>query len=174
MTSVRLALQALAANKMRTALTMLGTIIGVCCVVALWNIGESGRNYMSDIISSLGPNMIFVQANYNADEEDQRRNRYRPLTLAEDRYRLSNGKPLPIPTVAGGTCGRSITEMRKQVSPPDALDNIFITSRTGSLAVRPLVMSHVYPCMAFPSSSWASARSDAGSLPGPLLPARRK
>ncbi|MCK6474887.1 MAG: ABC transporter permease [Planctomycetes bacterium] len=81
--AVYLAFQALAANKMRAALTMLGTIIGVMCVVALWNIGECGRRYMGDSLAGLGDNIIFVFPRYNADDEDQARNRHRPLSLGD-------------------------------------------------------------------------------------------
>ena len=38
--SVRLALRALGANKLRAALTMLGVIIGVAAVIALMSIGR--------------------------------------------------------------------------------------------------------------------------------------
>ena len=81
--AVTLAFQALAANKLRAGLTMLGTIIGVGCVVALWNVGLSGRRYMGDALESFGKNIIVVQPRYSSDEEDQRRNRFRPLGLGE-------------------------------------------------------------------------------------------
>ncbi|MBE7463992.1 MAG: ABC transporter permease [Planctomycetes bacterium] len=81
--SVFMAFQALAANKLRAALTMLGTIIGVTCVVALWNIGESGRAFMSEALSAIGQNIIFVSPKHGSDEEDQRRHRYRPLGLGD-------------------------------------------------------------------------------------------
>ncbi|MBI3830376.1 MAG: ABC transporter permease [Planctomycetes bacterium] len=83
MNAVTLAFHALVANKLRAALTMLGTIIGVGCVVTLWNVGGSGRQFMQDSLASFGHNMMFVHPKYSADEEDQRRNRYRPLTLSD-------------------------------------------------------------------------------------------
>jgi len=81
--AIYLAFQALAANKLRAGLTMLGTIIGVGCVVALWNVGLSGRRYMSDALESFGKNVIFVHPRHSSDEEDQRRFRYRPLGLGD-------------------------------------------------------------------------------------------
>ncbi|MEI6232227.1 MAG: ABC transporter permease [Planctomycetota bacterium] len=81
--AIMMAFQALAANKLRASLTMLGTVIGVTCVVALWNIGESGRAYMSDSLSSIGQNLIFVSPKYNADEAEQGRSQYHPLGLKE-------------------------------------------------------------------------------------------
>ena len=81
--AILMAFQALAANKLRAALTMLGTVIGVTCVVALWNIGESGRAYMSGSLESIGQNLIFINPKYNVDEAEQGRAQYRPLSLRE-------------------------------------------------------------------------------------------
>ncbi|HYF49756.1 MAG TPA: ABC transporter permease [Planctomycetota bacterium] len=84
MIAVMMALQALAANKLRAALTILGTVIGVGCVVALWHIGDSGRSYMSNSLASIGQNLIFISTRYSAGEdEDQRRFKFRPLTLSD-------------------------------------------------------------------------------------------
>ncbi len=82
-TSISMAFQALAANKLRSVLTMLGTIIGVACVVTLWNLGESSRRYMRDALKSIGQDILFISPKYGGDEEDQRRNRYRPLSLRD-------------------------------------------------------------------------------------------
>ena len=51
--AVGMAFQSLAANKLRSILTVLGTVIGVGCVVALYHIGDSGRRYMSDSLASI-------------------------------------------------------------------------------------------------------------------------
>jgi len=79
---VAMAFKALASNKLRATLTMLGTIIGVTCVVALWNIGQSGRGYMNNSMEAIGQNLIFVMPRYSNDENDRntRRFRYRPMT----------------------------------------------------------------------------------------------
>jgi putative ABC transport system permease protein len=79
--AMRMAIQALVANKLRAILTMLGTVIGVGCVVALWHIGDSGRHFMGDAISSVGENLIFIAPKYNAIESQ--RDRFRPLTFNE-------------------------------------------------------------------------------------------
>src|ERR1043165_809859 len=80
---IALAFQALSANKLRAALTMLGTIIGVTCVVALWNIGESGRAYMNETLSSIGQNLIFIHPRYNVDENDQGKSKFHPLGMKD-------------------------------------------------------------------------------------------
>ena len=79
---IRMAFQALTANKLRSLLTMLGTIVGVTCVVALWNIGQSGRGFMSNSLSSLGQNLLFVMPRFNKDE-NQKKYRFHPLTLSD-------------------------------------------------------------------------------------------
>ncbi|HEY3319153.1 MAG TPA: ABC transporter permease [Planctomycetota bacterium] len=82
MAPLRLAFQALAANKLRSALTMLGNIIGVTCVVALINIGISGRERIQNELSSVGQNLVFVHPRYNAEAENPRE-RWRPLEYAD-------------------------------------------------------------------------------------------
>jgi putative ABC transport system permease protein len=56
----RVALRALARNKMRTALTMLGIIIGVGAVICTVAIGEGAANQVQEALRNLGDNMIFV------------------------------------------------------------------------------------------------------------------
>ena len=43
LSSVRIALRALAANKLRTILTMLGMIIGVAAVISLMSVGRGAQ-----------------------------------------------------------------------------------------------------------------------------------
>lgn len=52
----------LIANKLRTVLTMLGIIIGVCAVIAMVSIGMGVRKNVVDSISSLGSNMLIVMS----------------------------------------------------------------------------------------------------------------
>ncbi len=59
---VRVALRALARNKMRTALTMLGIIIGVGAVICTVAIGEGASNQVQEQIRNLGDNIVFVSA----------------------------------------------------------------------------------------------------------------
>lgn len=60
--SVIIALKALYSNKLRSILTMLGIIIGVGAVIAMVSIGMGVRKKVQDSISSLGSNMLIVQA----------------------------------------------------------------------------------------------------------------
>jgi len=59
---IRVALRALARNKMRTVLTMLGIIIGVGAVICTVAIGEGASDQIQEQIKNLGDNMIFVAA----------------------------------------------------------------------------------------------------------------
>ena len=58
--TLRIALRALRRNKMRTALTMLGIIIGVGAVVAMVGIGAGAKAHVEAQIASLGENVILV------------------------------------------------------------------------------------------------------------------
>ncbi len=59
---IRVALRALARNKMRTALTMLGIIIGVGAVICTVAIGEGASNQVQEQLRNLGDNMVFIAA----------------------------------------------------------------------------------------------------------------
>jgi putative ABC transport system permease protein len=59
---IRVALRALARNKMRTILTMLGIIIGVGAVICTVAIGEGASEQVQQQIQALGTNMIMVFA----------------------------------------------------------------------------------------------------------------
>jgi putative ABC transport system permease protein len=58
--SFRMATTTLAANKMRSSLTMLGIIIGNASVIAMVGVGQGAKNLASEQFESLGPNVIFV------------------------------------------------------------------------------------------------------------------
>lgn len=56
----RMALEALRVNRLRSALTMLGVIIGVSAVVVLVAIGTGAKNAVESEIAGLGSNIILV------------------------------------------------------------------------------------------------------------------
>jgi putative ABC transport system permease protein len=57
---IKVAARALGRNKLRTALTMLGIIIGVGAVIVLVSIGQGAQAMVLDQISSMGTNMMYV------------------------------------------------------------------------------------------------------------------
>jgi putative ABC transport system permease protein len=62
MNTFRLALRALARNKMRSALTMLGIIIGVGAVIAVVSIGQGAQAMVQQGIQAMGTNVVFIAA----------------------------------------------------------------------------------------------------------------
>ncbi len=60
MSILRIALRALARNKMRSLLTMLGVIIGVAAVIAVVDIGQGGAQKAQEQLAAMGSNLVFV------------------------------------------------------------------------------------------------------------------
>src|ERR1700688_1592750 len=65
MNTFRLALRAMARNKMRSALTMLGIIIGVGAVIAVVSIGQGANYKVQQGIAAMGTNAVFIAAGSN-------------------------------------------------------------------------------------------------------------
>ncbi len=59
---LRVAFRALARNKMRSALTMLGVIIGVASVIAMVSIGQGAQASVQSQIANVGTNLLFIRA----------------------------------------------------------------------------------------------------------------
>jgi putative ABC transport system permease protein len=83
--SLRIALRALAANKLRAALTMLGIIIGVGAVITLMSAGEGVSVYISEQFQGIGSNLLFVLAG------SQEQSTSGPPGLQETGAELTNG-----------------------------------------------------------------------------------
>src|SRR6478752_5170279 len=60
MASMKIALRALKVNRMRSALTMLGIIIGVAAVIAMVAVGSGATRRIQEQIQSIGSNLIIV------------------------------------------------------------------------------------------------------------------
>jgi putative ABC transport system permease protein len=58
--SGKMAVKTLAANKLRSTLTMLGIIIGNSSVIAMIGIGQGAQRLAAEQFESLGPNVLFV------------------------------------------------------------------------------------------------------------------
>lgn len=92
--SVQMAGKTLLANKLRSALTMLGIIIGNGSVIAILGIGEGGQTFITKELNSLGPNVLFV---IPGNEETQRVSRDVVRTLVlEDAEAIAT----QVPTIA--------------------------------------------------------------------------
>jgi len=66
--SFRSALQSLVVNKLRSALTMLGVIIGVASVIAMVAVGNGASAQVQATILSLGSNLITVSPQFATDQ----------------------------------------------------------------------------------------------------------
>jgi putative ABC transport system permease protein len=63
--NLRVALDGLTVNKMRSGLTMLGVIIGVAAVIALMSVGAGAQASITEQINDVGSNLIFVMPGNN-------------------------------------------------------------------------------------------------------------
>ncbi len=57
---IRVSVDSIRANKLRSFLTTLGVVIGVTSVILLVSIGEGMRGYLADIFAGMGSNLLFV------------------------------------------------------------------------------------------------------------------
>ena len=81
---VKEAIESLNANKLRTALTMLGIVIGVAAVVSMTAIGQGASSSITSSIESMGTNLIYVSRAFgNTDPQ--------ALTLADAEAILESG-----------------------------------------------------------------------------------
>jgi len=62
LTILRLALQAVARNKMRSALTMLGIVIGVGAVITMVSIGQGAQASVAEQMAGVGSNVLYVSS----------------------------------------------------------------------------------------------------------------
>jgi len=58
--AMRIALRALRVNRLRSALTMLGIIIGVAAVIAMVAVGSGATERIQEQIQAIGSNLIMV------------------------------------------------------------------------------------------------------------------
>jgi putative ABC transport system permease protein len=66
--SFRSALQSLVVNKLRSALTMLGVIIGVAAVIAMVSVGNGASQSVQNTILNLGSNLVTVSPQFGSDQ----------------------------------------------------------------------------------------------------------
>ncbi|MBD2776784.1 ABC transporter permease [Iningainema tapete] len=93
--SVQMAAKTLLSNKLRSALTMLGIVIGNASVIAMIGVGEGGQKFVTKQLESLGPNVLFVLP---GNRETQRISFEVPKTLVlQDAEAIAS----QVPTVVG-------------------------------------------------------------------------
>lgn len=89
--NVRIAIDAILANKMRAALTMLGIIIGIASVIALISLGRGVENFIFSEFELLGAKRLSVSS---APPVSDTRTRIDPITM-DDLENLSNPQIAP-------------------------------------------------------------------------------
>jgi len=87
------ALESLVANRLRSALTILGIVIGVAAVIAMLAIGSGAENTITGEIQGIGTNLLFVAQTGSDDIRNPK-----PITLGDAE---AINDPLQAPSVAG-------------------------------------------------------------------------
>ena len=64
----RISLKAIFANKMRSALTSLGIVIGVAAVITMLAVGSGAQKSVADSVARFGTNILFLRQPWNLDE----------------------------------------------------------------------------------------------------------
>ena len=59
--TIRLAIQSLRVNRLRSALTTLGIVLGVAALVCMVAVGEGARSQIREKIDKLGTNLLFIE-----------------------------------------------------------------------------------------------------------------
>jgi putative ABC transport system permease protein len=109
--SIQMAGKTLLSNKLRSALTMLGIVIGNASVITMMGIGEGGQRFVNQELESLGPNVLFVIPGNRAT---MRISRDVPKTLVyEDAKAIANQVPT-VAAVAGELNSREVVTYRNQ------------------------------------------------------------
>ncbi len=122
--SLRIALRALAANKLRALLTMLGIIIGVGAVITLLSVGKGVEKYVTTQFQGIGSNLLFV---FPGGPEEQNgppgtsSTRGKPLTNQDaealaDPYQVPNAKAIALEFFGFGLVEFGRETMNVQVS----------------------------------------------------------
>ena len=119
--SIRIAMRALAANKLRSVLTMLGIIIGVGAVIALMSIGRGVEKFVTDQFAGLGSNLLFVAGGEFGDGPPSQSSGSDPLTLTDmdalgDSTMLPNVASVSAEFAGSATVERDGKDLRVSVS----------------------------------------------------------
>ena len=112
--TLRIALLALRINKLRSALTMLGIIIGVAAVIIMIAVGRGAQLRVQDQIRSLGSNIVMVLNGTNTSGGARGGAGSQPTIFEEDAYALGreiNEVQAAAPTLRGS--GQVVAGYRK-------------------------------------------------------------
>jgi putative ABC transport system permease protein len=97
--ALRAALKAIRVNVMRSVLTALGIIIGVAAVIVMISVGAGAEQRVSEVIRSLGSNLILVQNGYTSSAGARLGRGSRRTVTYSDAIAIQNEVPTVIAAV---------------------------------------------------------------------------
>ena len=82
--NLNIALTELRANKLRTALTMLGIVIGIASVIAIMTVGTSMNKAVSESMSDLGASNMNFYVTQSSEDYSEVVREMKPRDMAND------------------------------------------------------------------------------------------
>jgi len=113
----QLAMQALRANKIRSALTMLGVVIGTASIVLVVTIALTGQRYILGQIEGVGANLVYAHLVKSGDEGQTV---FADRITPADRAAVQQG----LPELVTGTAGSNWLPMTMDVAGRDRVVNL--------------------------------------------------
>src|SRR5258708_6766861 len=117
--STRIALQGMLANRLRSALTITGMVIGVASVIVLLSVGNGSSHAVQARIESLGTNVVLVLRQFSFGGAAAGRTAgtsSTPLTLADAKALMDPAEAPDIKSVSPSVSVQSATAVAGSVS----------------------------------------------------------
>ena len=131
--TIKMATSTLVSNRLRSALTMLGIIIGNASVIGMIGVGQGAQKLASDQFESLGPNLLFVVPG----SEEARRTQFElPKTLVyEDAEAIKSQVPTAFQVAPQLTLAQVLSRGNQNTSSPTiGVTPEFLATRSFSVA----------------------------------------
>ncbi|WOD38143.1 ABC transporter permease [Nodosilinea sp. E11] len=132
--SLTMATKTLAANRLRSALTMLGIIIGNASVITMVGLGEGAQRFVNAELETLGPNVLFIVPGSRETRQLGSLEVPRTLVLA-DAEAIAQQVPA-VTGVAAESSGRQLVTFRNRNTNVNAVGTTpaFLTVRSFEIA----------------------------------------
>ncbi len=127
----QIAFRAIAANKLRSFLTMLGIIIGVASVITMLAIGQGSKKSIQKQISEMGSNMIMIRPGQDNGPGGVRQDasEMQSLKLKDFQYLVDNAKFLAAISPSVNSLGQFINGNNNTPSTVYGINNDYLTIR---------------------------------------------
>ena len=127
----QIAFRAIAANKLRSFLTMLGIIIGVASVITMLAIGQGSKKSIQKQISEMGSNMIMIRPGQDNGPGGVRQDasEMQSLKLKDFQYLVDNAKYLAAISPSVNSSGQFIYGNNNTPSTVYGINNDYLTIR---------------------------------------------